>query len=81
MTTEVTVGIDIGTSSVKALAADGDGNVIASARVPHEVRVPSPGAGGVFAPFVSDSGSRRGTKTSQCAALRSRVAARKIGFL
>jgi sugar (pentulose or hexulose) kinase len=40
--TEVTVGIDIGTSSVKAVAADGDGNVVARARVPHEVRVPAP---------------------------------------
>ncbi|HEY3190409.1 MAG TPA: FGGY-family carbohydrate kinase [Solirubrobacteraceae bacterium] len=39
---EVTVGIDIGTSSVKAVAADDDGNVIASARVPHEYRVPAP---------------------------------------
>ncbi len=43
MTSEVTVGIDIGTSSVKALAADGDGTVVATARVPHEVRVPTPG--------------------------------------
>jgi xylulokinase len=42
VTTEVTVGIDIGTSSVKAIAADGDGNVVARARVPHEVRVPAP---------------------------------------
>jgi xylulokinase len=40
---EVTVGIDIGTSSVKAVAADGDGIVVATARVPHEVRVPMPG--------------------------------------
>ena len=40
--TEVTVGIDIGTSSVKAIAADGDGNVVARARVPHEYRVPAP---------------------------------------
>jgi xylulokinase len=39
---EVTVGIDIGTSSVKAIAADGDGNVVASARIPHGVRVPTP---------------------------------------
>ncbi len=39
---EVTVGLDIGTSSVKAVAADGDGNVVASARVPHELRVPTP---------------------------------------
>ena len=42
MGTEVTVGIDIGTSSVKAIAADGDGNVVARARVAHEVRVPAP---------------------------------------
>jgi xylulokinase len=40
--TDVTVGIDIGTSSVKAIAADGDGNVVASARVPHRFRVPTP---------------------------------------
>jgi xylulokinase len=43
VTGEVTAGIDIGTSSVKAIAADGDGNVVASARVPHEFHVPSPG--------------------------------------
>ena len=42
MGTEVTVGIDIGTSSVKAIAADGDGNVVARARVPHAVVVPAP---------------------------------------
>ncbi|MBA2325679.1 MAG: xylulose kinase, partial [Actinobacteria bacterium] len=40
--TEVTVGIDIGTTSVKAIAADGDGNVVARARVPHQLRVPAP---------------------------------------
>jgi xylulokinase len=40
---EVTLGIDIGTSSVKAIAADGDGNVVATARVPHPFRVPTPG--------------------------------------
>src|SRR4051812_32698238 len=39
---EVTVGIDIGTSSVKAVAADADGNVVARSRIPHEFRVPSP---------------------------------------
>jgi xylulokinase len=38
----VTVGIDIGTSSVKAVAADDDGNVVARARIPHDVRVPAP---------------------------------------
>ena len=40
---EVTVGIDIGTSSVKAIAADGDGNVVRSARIPHPFHVPTPG--------------------------------------
>ena len=39
---EVTVGIDIGTSSVKAVAADADGNVVARARIPHDFHVPSP---------------------------------------
>ena len=43
MSTEVTVGIDIGTSSVKAIAADDDGAVVARARVPHSFRVPTPG--------------------------------------
>ncbi|MGH9049654.1 MAG: xylulokinase [Acidimicrobiia bacterium] len=40
--TDVTVGIDIGTTSVKAVAADGDGRVVARARVPHQLRVPAP---------------------------------------
>jgi xylulokinase len=40
----VTVGIDIGTTSVKALAVDPDGAVLARARVPHEVQSPTPGA-------------------------------------
>jgi xylulokinase len=39
---EVTVGIDIGTSSVKAIAADADGNVVGSARIPHPFHVPTP---------------------------------------
>lgn len=39
---EVTVGIDIGTSSVKAVAADADGAIVARSRVPHEFFVPSP---------------------------------------
>ncbi len=41
--TEVTVGIDIGTSSVKAIAADGDGNVVARTRIAHEWSAPAPG--------------------------------------
>ena len=40
---EVTVGVDIGTSSVKAIAADADGNVVGSARIPHRFYVPTPG--------------------------------------
>jgi xylulokinase len=38
----VTIGIDIGTTAVKAVAADEDGRVVARARVPHELRVPAP---------------------------------------
>ncbi len=41
---DVTVGIDVGTTAVKAVAADGDGTVLARARVPHEVRTPVAGA-------------------------------------
>jgi len=40
----VTVGIDIGTTSVKAVAADDDGTILARARVPHQVRTPDPGS-------------------------------------
>lgn len=39
---EITVGIDIGTTSVKAVAADGDGNVVARARVRHPLVIPAP---------------------------------------
>jgi xylulokinase len=42
--TELTAGVDIGTTSVKAVAVDGDGTVLARARVPHEVRTPDPGS-------------------------------------
>ena len=39
---EITVGIDIGTTSVKAVAADPDGNVVARARIPHPLRIATP---------------------------------------
>src|ERR1043165_2820252 len=39
----VTVGIDIGTTSVKAVAAEADGTVVARTRVPHRLGVPTPG--------------------------------------
>jgi xylulokinase len=39
----VTVGIDIGTTSVKAVAVDDQGNVVSRSRVPHGIVVPSPG--------------------------------------
>jgi xylulokinase len=42
VTGEVTIGVDVGTSSVKAVAADADGNIVARARVPHPWSVPSP---------------------------------------
>ena len=38
---DVTVGLDIGTTSVKALAVDGDGEVVARARVPHTLHAPT----------------------------------------
>ncbi len=41
---EVTVGIDIGTTSVKALAVDDGGSVLARTRIPHGVRSPTAGA-------------------------------------
>jgi xylulokinase len=41
---DVTVGIDIGTTAVKAVAVAGDGEVQARARVPHEVRTAAPGS-------------------------------------
>jgi xylulokinase len=40
--TELTVGIDIGTSSVKAVAVDADGSVVARSRIAHPFYVPSP---------------------------------------
>jgi xylulokinase len=39
---EVTIGIDIGTTAVKAVAADEDGQVTGRARIPHQLRVPAP---------------------------------------
>lgn len=38
----VTIGIDIGTTSVKAVAARADGSVAATARIPHECLSPTP---------------------------------------
>ena len=38
----VTVGIDIGTTSVKAVAAEDDGTVVARTRIPHRLVVPAP---------------------------------------
>jgi xylulokinase len=64
----VTVGIDIGTTSVKAVAADGDGTVLARARVPHRAHTPDAGAfehdidtawrGGVLAALGQVAGGR-----------------------
>ncbi len=39
---DVTIGIDIGSTAVKAVAADEDGRVLARARIPHPLRVPAP---------------------------------------
>jgi xylulokinase len=40
--TEVTIGIDIGTTSVKAVAADGDGRILRRTRIAHGVQSPEP---------------------------------------
>ena len=39
---DVTIGIDIGSTAVKAVAADADGRVTARVRIPHQLRVPAP---------------------------------------
>jgi xylulokinase len=39
---DVTIGIDIGTTAVKAVTADEDGQVTARVRIPHQLRVPAP---------------------------------------
>jgi xylulokinase len=39
---EITVGLDIGTTSIKAVAVAADGTVIARARIAHPVHVPEP---------------------------------------
>ncbi len=38
----VTIGLDIGTTSVKAVAVDDSGAIVARARVPHRLLVPAP---------------------------------------
>jgi xylulokinase len=38
----VTVGLDIGTTSIKAVAVDGSGQVLRRVRIPHRVIVPEP---------------------------------------
>ena len=39
---DVTIGIDIGSTAVKAVAVDEDGHVTARVRIPHQLRVPVP---------------------------------------
>jgi xylulokinase len=39
---EVTIGIDIGTTAVKAVAADERGRVVARTRIPHPLGIPEP---------------------------------------
>lgn len=40
--TRVTIGIDIGTTSVKAVAVDSEGEILARSRIPHPIVVPGP---------------------------------------
>lgn len=53
---EVTIGVDIGTTAVKAVAADEDGHVMARTRIPHQLRVPAPDR----LEHVADEAWRRG---------------------
>jgi xylulokinase len=39
---DVTIGIDVGTTAVKAVAADDDGRVVSRTRIPHQLRTPAP---------------------------------------
>ncbi|WP_343602134.1 FGGY-family carbohydrate kinase [Mycobacterium sp.] len=39
---ELTIGIDVGSTAVKAVAADADGQVVTRTRNPHRLRVPAP---------------------------------------
>lgn len=39
---DVTIGIDIGSTGVKAVAADADGQVVSRVRIPHALRAPAP---------------------------------------
>lgn len=39
---DVTIGIDVGTTAAKAVAADENGRVLARVRIPHQLRVPQP---------------------------------------
>ena len=68
---ELAVGIDIGTTSVKAVAADPDGNVVARSRVPHRVVINNPDT------FEHDAGQawRRGPRKALAALKTEGVAA------
>src|SRR5205823_13325058 len=68
---DLAVGIDIGTTSVKAVAADPDGNVVARSRVPHRVVINNPDT------FEHDAGQawRRGPRKALAALKTDGVAA------
>ena len=71
---ELTVGIDIGTSSVKAVAADADGTVVARSRIPHDFYVPSPLR---FEHDAVEAWCARAAPCARCA--RRHRAARRLG--
>ncbi len=58
---DVTIGIDIGTTAVKAVAADEDGRVTSRTRIPHQLRVPAPDR----LEHDADEAWRRGPLTAQ----------------
>ncbi len=57
---DVTIGVDIGTTAVKAVAADEDGQVTARVRIPHQLRMPAP----ALLEHDADEAWRRGPLTA-----------------
>jgi xylulokinase len=60
---DCTIGVDIGTTAVKAVAVDGDGAVVARARVPHGIGTPSAD----FLEHHADRAWRKGPKKAYAA--------------
>jgi xylulokinase len=67
----VTVGLDIGTTSIKAVAVDDDGQILSRARIPHPLRIPAPD----LMQHDADRAWRRGPRRALAAMANERPAA------